>query len=228
MSVVAKFQRQALSLLMLCCIFLTPSNKGHSQDLDNTKDWKAVYSYKNLKVYKYKKPSSFVGIRGVAQLDKPLKVIYSVLFDTAQWKSWVPLLKRGKLLQKVSNYKYFFYQSYRMPRAISDRDFVYVTKVIKSHRGKVTIKNISAVHKSAPKTVGVRGYIKDNTWILTPLKNGKTKVDMRLRGSLKGSLPKWGASYLKEKYIYMIFKNLRKAVKNPKIKMIPQPSQNSL
>jgi hypothetical protein len=191
-------------------------------------EWEQITQTKDgITVFKKDIPGSDVlAFKGEGVVDAPLSLIASVIFDFRRATEWVENLKESKVLRWENKSVFVEYDHVGTPFVLKDRDFVSrVTTTIDPVQHSLTIEYKSLEDSTAPKTSFVRGEIIHATFILTPVGSGKdqkTQVLADIHCDPKGSIPKWVVNFFQKDWPVDTFRNLRKQVRKPDIKMDPQ------
>jgi hypothetical protein len=109
------------------------------------------------------------------------------------------------------------------PIVLKDRDFVSrVTTHVDSVHHKITIEYKSVDDPDAPKTSFVRGEMIHATFVFASIGEGKTAVEADIHCDPKGSVPTWIVNFFQKDWPVDTFRNLRKQVKKPDVKIDPR------
>ncbi len=188
--------------------------------------WKEISNKKGIRVFK-RKPSgaSLYAFRGIGLIDAPLEKLLWVLNDSAHHTQWVDRLERSIVLERKNAYDAVIYHHFDAPPIISDRDFVYRARAHTRADGATVIRISSVQHAKAPPTAGVRGELKDTSYVLKPQGN-KTLVDVTILTDPKGSLPNWLINMISESWPRKTLTALGLQVKKPFVGSIAPPARS--
>jgi hypothetical protein len=178
-----------------------------------------------ITTYKMEIPGSDVlAFRGQGDVDAPLGLIATIIFDCTRGTEWIEDLEASKVLRWTSPTEFIEYDHIGTPFVMKDRDFVTkVTMEPDPAAKKLTITYKSVDDPSAPQTSYVRGEMIHATFVLTSLANdARTHVDADIHADPKGSVPKWIVNFFQKSWPANTFRNLRKQAKKSDVKMDPR------
>lgn len=182
-------------------------------DVAHAASWEKIDSEDGIDVFKKDIAGSKLhAFRGTALVDGPMEKVMWVLGDNTHRTEWVDRLKKSVVLEQRSEYEAVIYQHFGSPPMISDRDFVYVAKAYSKSDGTAVLDINSTTHPKAPSTVGVRGELKDCSYMLTR-KGDKTHVDVSIILDPKGALPAWVVNLVQKSWPMKTLTGLRSQVK---------------
>lgn len=184
------------------------------------KPWKLISEKDGIYVYTQQlEDSKFKAVRAVCTVDCPVGRLAYVLMDVSNTKDWVYATKVCKLLKKMSPTDIFYYSEVELPWPVSNRDFIIRITLTQDPKTKIARivaenhpdyvpekKNVVRIPKSA------------GNWILTPLADGRTKVEYVIHVDPGGSVPAWAVNMLADVGPYSSFRKLRQEVKKDKYK----------
>lgn len=157
--------------------------------------WEKLESKENVDVYKgeVKDANGVVAFRGVSTIEAPIGHVLSVIYDTSRIKEWMSDVNDVKVIERTSKFEKIEYNRTDAPWPVSDRDFVYDTKVklLKADKAVEILVN-SVEHKDWPPQKGVvRGHLYQSRYFLRKDGEAKTYIEVEILADPKGSLPKW-------------------------------------
>lgn len=159
----------------------------------------------NIKAYaKQEDEKKFRTFRVEAIMDSPLEAVARVQFDVDNIKKWFWSTSESKLLKKVSDREFYYYQVYRTP-LVPDRDVI-IHAVIEPYTAKKGFMGlrINAVPDYLPAKSGlVRMSAHDIAFKFTPLANDKTKLEFEGYIDPSGVSPAWAINYYQRKSPYI-------------------------
>lgn len=180
---------------MKMSLFLLLSLLGLTAYAQILPKWEKVSTKKEVEVFRGEiKNSDVVAFRGVSVIDASIAKVCSVIYDVNRIKEWMSDVNDIKLIEKISKFEKIEYNRTSAPWPVSDRDFVYSTKVnINKAEKSVEILVVSVEHKDAPPVKGVvRGQLHLSRYFLKSLdKDTRTHIEVEILADPKGSLPKW-------------------------------------
>lgn len=181
------------SIFYLAATLLLLSSKASAQG-----PWKFATEKDGIKVYSRSVPNSKVkALRVTCTLDATLSSVVTLLLDVPATPQWVSHTKSCTLIKRVSPAELYYYSEVSLPWPLENRDFVAHVKVTQDKATKVVIVDAPAipgmidVKKGIVRVSHSLGY-----WVITPLGNGKIKVDYSLQVDPGGIIPAWAVNAL--------------------------------
>jgi hypothetical protein len=191
-------------------------------------DWEQISQTKDgITVFRKEIPGSDVlAFKGTGTVDAPLALIATVVFDCTRGTEWVEALKESRVLRWESKSQFIEYDHVGTPFVMKDRDFVTrVTTNYEAAKHTMTIEYKSIDDPSAPKTSYILGEMIHATFVLTTTgvgKDQKTAISADIHCDPKGSVPKWIVNMFQKDWPVDTFRNLRKQVSKPDVKVDPR------
>ncbi|RMG07107.1 MAG: hypothetical protein D6731_24395 [Planctomycetota bacterium] len=209
----------------LCAVFgvgaLSPCVL-HAADGDG--GWEALAFEDGVRVFRKEVPGSdLVAFRGVTTIEAPATKVFSVLMDDARRTEWVDRLACSRILEAVGPYEYVIYQHFELPFFISDRDYVYRGKARRLADGRVELVMKSEEHPRAPPTVGVRAQLLRSRYLLTPLGERRTRVEVEIHTDPCGLLPAWLVNSIQESWPVKTLAGIRRQAHRPDVRPVRLP-----
>lgn len=178
------------------------------------KTWKLISEKDGIYVYTQNlEDSKFKAVRAVCTVDCGVAKLAYVLMDVSNTRDWVYATKVCTLLKKMSPTDIYYYSEVELPWPVSNRDFIIRITLTQDQKTKVARivaenhpqyvpekKNVIRIPKSA------------GNWILTPLGDGRTKVEYVIHVDPGGSVPAWLVNMLADVGPYSSFTKLKKEV----------------
>ncbi|HEX5668442.1 MAG TPA: START domain-containing protein [Chitinophagaceae bacterium] len=178
------------------------------------KTWKLISEKDGIYVYTQNlEDSKFKAVRAVCTVDCGVAKLAYVLMDVSNTRDWVYATKVCTLLKKMSPTDIYYYPEVELPWPVSNRDFIIRITLTQDQKTKVARivaenhpqyvpekKNVIRIPKSA------------GNWILTPLGDGRTKVEYVIHVDPGGSVPAWLVNMLADVGPYSSFTKLKKEV----------------
>ena len=190
--------------------------------------WEEIDKGEGISVYRtVGQNSGIYGFRGETIISDSIGRIYDVLADRKRRKEWVDRLQSNSELEVVSPEERIIYQVFGLPWPISDRDYVYRAKSTRDSSNRVTVTLNSVTHPKAPPSVGVRAHLHLSKYVLTPLGQGKTKVEVEIHTDPKGSLPAWLVNLIQKSWPRKTLNGIKGQLKKPFVKNRPLPAVSS-
>jgi hypothetical protein len=179
--------KNVLSIAIASALLMIPTEDGIAQD------WEAVYEKDGVAVSKKEvEDTNLVSFKGDTVYQQPVGMVLGVLLDNDHRVEWVDRLVNNYILESKNEFDYVLYQAFELPAIFSDRDYVYHGLATRDETtGTVTLHMQSMEHPKAPETVGVRAELINSRYILTPLENGDTRVEVEILTDPKGMMPAW-------------------------------------
>jgi hypothetical protein len=182
------------------------------------KTWKLISEKDGIYVYTQNlEHSRFKAVRAVCTVDCGVARLSYVLMDVSNTRDWVYATKVCKLLKKMSPTDIYYYSEVELPWPVSNRDFIIRITLTQDEKTKIARivaenhpefvpekKNVIRIPKSA------------GNWTLTPLGDGRTKVEYVIHVDPGGSVPAWMVNMLADVGPHSSFTKLKKEVKKEK------------
>ncbi|MFK7935978.1 MAG: START domain-containing protein [Saprospiraceae bacterium] len=124
--------------------------------------------------------------------DAKMSTIVAALNDIPEIPNWVYKTTESRLVKRVSDTEYYYYNLLDFPWPLSDRDMVLHSKFHQDSKTKIA-KSISK---------GKIGYVDEREdavrmtdvkieWIFYPTKEGRIKLEYYLSSNPEGAIPAW-------------------------------------
>jgi len=192
--------------------------------------WKKIDSKDNVEIFKGDvEDSRIVAFKGTSTIDASIPKVLSVIYDVSRVNEWMSDIKTIKLIQKISKFEKIEYNRTEAPWPVSDRDFVYQTKVLLHPQEKAVEILIESVgHKDAPPTKGVvRGHLYQSRYYLKSLENNsKTFLEVEISADPKGSIPKWVVNLFQSRWPVSTVNGIRKIATEKNYQIHPDIMEN--
>ena len=180
------------------------------------KNWEFQTEKEGISVFKAFMPGTKIaGARGEAIINSPMNRILFVLSDVENAGQWVDRLTVSKVLERSGLLEYVIYQEFSLPWPISDRNFVFRGKAHKGEDGSVIIELKSEDNKLAPPSKGVRGELIESKYVLTPISEMETKLEVEIFADPKGALPTWLINLIQKNWPIKTISAIRSQVAKP-------------
>jgi hypothetical protein len=190
--------------------------------------WKLINEEADIKVYSHALEGTKIKtFRGEKLMNAPLKKILWVLLDNDHRTEWVDRLKYSHVIQTITPFEYIIHQEFNLPWPVANRDYVYKGKAtLDSKTGSVTLKLTSVNHDQVPNVKRVvRGHLDESFYVLTPMKDGQTLVEVSIQTDPKGLIPSWLANLIQKKWPIKTLKGIEhQLVKVEKESPLPSPT----
>jgi len=182
--------------------------------------WKFLTEKNGIKVYSRSVADSKVkALKVTCVLDASLSALVTLLLDVPATPEWVSHTKSCTLVKRVSPAELYYYSEVSLPWPLDNRDFVAHVKVTQDKTTKVVtvdapaIPGVVAAKKGIVRVSHSLGY-----WIITPLGNGKIKVDYSLQVDPGGVIPAWAVNALSSQGPLDSFMEMRRMLQKKEYK----------
>ncbi len=150
-------------------------------------------------------------------LDASLETVARVHYDVENIKRWFWETKESRLLKKVSDKEYYFYQVFNAPLTIPDRDsIVHVTvEPFNAKRGYMQL-NLKAVPDFMPTQPGRTRVAAQDYYIkFTPIDKNTTRLESSGYIDPGGVIPSWAINFVQRSAPYISMLGLARMVQLP-------------
>ena len=157
-------------------------------------------------------------------MDAPLETVARVQFDVDNIKKWFWSTSESKLLKKVSDREFYYYQVYRTP-LVPDRDVILhaVIEPYSAKKGFMGLK-INAVPDYMPIKSGlVRMAAHEIVFKFTPVGDDKTKLEFDGYIDPSGVSPAWAINYYQRKSPYISVIGMQRMLLRPEYRDTKEP-----
>lgn len=182
--------------------------------------WKFMTEKDGIKVYSRSVAESKVkALRVTCVLNTTLSALVTLLLDVPATPQWVSHTKSCSLIKRVSPSELYYYSEVSLPWPLENRDFVAHVKVTQDKASKVVtvdapaIPGVVAVKPGIVRVSHSLGY-----WTISPLGNGKIKVDYSLQVDPGGIIPAWAVNALSSQGPLESFTNMKKMLQRSEYK----------
>ena len=184
------------------------------------KDWYLVRTDKIRNIKTWAKQEDGKRIRSFkleVLIDGSLDAVARVHYDVENIKRWFWETKESRLLKKVSNTEYYYYQVYNAPLTVPDRDCI-VHVSIEPYNAKkgFMIHRLRAAPDFMPPQKGLtRVLAQDMTIKFTPVGKDKTKLEAEGYIDPGGTIPAWTINFVQRSAPYVSMVGLQRMVQLP-------------
>lgn len=179
----------------------------------------------NIKAFaKQEDDKKFRTFRVEAIMDAPLETVARVQFDVDNIKKWFWSTSESKLLKKVSDREFYYYQVYRTP-LVPDRDVILhaVIDPYTPQKGYMGYK-INAVPDYMEKRSGlVRMAAHEINFRFTPLDKDHTKLEFEGYIDPSGVSPAWAINFYQRKSPYISVIGMQRMIQKPEYRDTKEP-----
>jgi hypothetical protein len=189
-------------------------------------EWELVRSEEGINIYSRKTATGrgLKELKVVAEVKGSLSAIISAFSEKSKFPKWVYGCGSAQMLEVVSAFETYHYQTTEMPWPVQNRDLILHT-VIKQHpQTKVITIDSKGVPDYRPENkdfIRIRDY--KAFWVLTPKPNGIVEILYTVNFDPGGILPDWVVNMVSADGPLKTVKNLRVVVaeyKNIKLNFI--------
>lgn len=187
-------------------------------------DWTTIKTVDGITVSKREiSGSPVVAFRGEGDVDAPLAVVSTVIFDTTRATEWIADLKESRLVRWTGSDRFIEYDHVGTPFILKDRDFVSLVTLETDRKSQVVrFHYASTTDDSLPPTKHfVRGDLMSTVFTLTRIDDAKTHVVAEIHCDPKGAVPKWIVNWVQSDWPEQTFKGLRRQVAKKDIAVEP-------
>ena len=179
-------------LLSFIISFFLLSNSPNSFFEDST-EWVLRKNENGIMVYtRYAEGSDLKEVRVVSEVNSTLSGCVALIMDLKNYPNWIYACSEASVLSVVNSQERYQYQVTDVPWPVSDRDVVSDFKIVQDESTKVITTTNSNDPGHIPDKEGrVRVQQFNTTYRLSPLPNGKVKVEFELYVDPGGSIPAW-------------------------------------
>lgn len=196
---------------------------GWAADLEAA-SWEKIGQDQGIEVFKKDLPGTPLhAFRGRGIVEAPLGKLVWVMSDNQHRTEWVDRLEKSVTLEQEDPYSSIVYQVFGTPPLVRKRDFVYRARARSRPDGSALLEMASVEHDKAPPTVGVRGEIRESSYLFVPQGPSATLVDVMILTDPKGALPTWVVNLVQKSWPMNTLTGLRKQVKKSFVGTKPLP-----
>lgn len=180
-------------------------------------DWQEIYTEDEVVVSKMDvEGSRFVAFKGDTVYDAPLSKVLYVLLDNEHRTEWVGRLYTNHIVEQTTPFDYVLYQAFELPAIFANRDYVYHGVATRdADSGVVKLKMSSVEHPDAPETVGVRATLVNSQYVLTPVSDDKTRVEVEIMTDPQGRMPAWLVNMIQRSWPLDTLNGVRRQLDKP-------------
>ena len=190
-------------------------------------EWQLIRNDKRHNIMQYVKRDLGKSLRSFKieyEVDGTLDTISRVTFDFPSYKRWYYQIKEARVLKKVSDREFYYYQVYRTP-LVPDRDVI-IHAVIEPYtvkKGFMGLK-INAVPDYMPAKSGlVRMAAHEIVFKFTPVGEDKTKLEFDGYIDPSGVSPAWAINYYQRKSPYISVIGMQRMLLRPEYRETKEP-----
>lgn len=189
-----------------------------------TPDWTVLKKTDGITVSKRDVAGSpVVAFRGEGDVDAPLAVVSTVIFDTTRATEWIQDLKESRIVRWTGGDEFIEYDHVGTPPPLADRDFLSTVKLEADPQAHLVRFHYHSVADDAmpPKKKYVRGDLMSTVFTLTRVDDAHTHVIAEIHCDPKGYVPKWIVNWVQADWPEATFRGLRRQVKKSDLHVDP-------
>ena len=197
-------------------------------DSKRANDWVQVKKdrLKNISTWaKREDGKSIRSFRVEMTVDASLETVARVHFDVENIKRWFWETKESRLLKKVSDKEYYFYQVFNAPLTVPDRDSVVhvIVEPFTAKRGYTVLK-LTAAPDFMPHQPGKTRVVAQDYFIkLTPIDKNTTRLESEGYIDPGGIIPSWTINFVQRSAPYISMVGLARMVQLPYYRETKEP-----
>lgn len=211
-----------LTTLMPITSFADKTDDLEELRVDNQRanDWILVKKDKLKNITTWAKREDGKSIRSFRVemiVDADLETLARVHFDVENIKRWFWETKESRLLKKVNDKEYYFYQVFNAPLTVPDRDsIIHVTiEPFNAKRGYMQM-NLKAAPDFMPEQPGKTRVAAQNYYIkFTPIDKNTTRLESAGYIDPGGIMPAWTINFVQRSAPYSSMLGLSRMVQLP-------------
>jgi len=198
----SKTTRHAVAaLLFLTCIFSKPLS---------AQDWNFRHETNGVKVYQ-RSSSSGQELKLVTQFSCNLSSLVALFNNVTEYPRWGYKVKNTRMVSRISDNEFIFYQQFDFPWPLSDRDVIMHAVIRQDPDTRVVTLQSSAAPDQLPEYsdfVRVRkAFVR---WTLVPLPNNQVQAEYWLNTDPGGLLPDWTVNMAADSGPVQTVQNMKK------------------
>ena len=189
---------------------LLPFTVPRLQAQDNA--WKLVKNEDGIRIYSRQASESrpLKELRVVSDVQGSLSAIISVFSEKSRFPKWVYGCGSAQMLELVSAFETYHYQTTEMPWPVQNRDLILHTIIKQNPDTKVITIDCIGVPDYRPQN---KDYIRIMAykafWVLTPKPNGIVEINYTISFDPGGNLPDWVINMVSAEGPLKTVRNLR-------------------
>lgn len=185
--------------------------------------WKKIKSEKGVEVFE-KKMAGGLAFRGIGEIKGSPAKLVAILQNPKRWKHWIDRFASGRVLRDKSPFVKIYYQSFKSPFPVEDRDLVFESKTSRDpESGDVIVSMRSVKHPDSPRTVGVRVNLRFASYRMETIAKDRMRVTFETFSDPGGAIPGFLTDWAARAYPITLFEGLRKEMARPGQKEAPLP-----
>lgn len=203
-------------LYLSLALFFAPACLFSGPFAQESSAWQEVRTEAGIQLYTASVSGTDIKkVKAVVEVGVSLDALQLFLNKVAHYPLWVPYLKEARILEKSSEDDLLAYNFFDAPWPARDRDFVYRIQITRE-LGQVLYvmqsqeSDLMPVQKSATRAVLI-----ESRYVLTPLNEHSTRLEMTFHADPKGKLPMWIVNIVHRIIPHDALRELRRLVESP-------------
>lgn len=166
-------------------------------DMPSQYKWQLQKEKNNIRVYSRSVENTDIReLKAETTVEVPLSNIVAMIKDVNYYPNWVYRCSEARILKKVSETEFYYYQLTYAPWPISNRDMIIRCRISQDQQtGRVIAKLDGAPDFIEEKPGIVRVQKFSGEWVLTPVDDGKVRIVHELFIKPQGDIPSWLMNY---------------------------------
>lgn len=187
--------------------------------------WNLIAEKDGIKVFSKTVPTSKIkAVKVECVVNASASQLVALLMDLPVATEWVSHTRSCVLVKRISASELYYYSEVSLPWPLENRDFVAHIRVSQDPVTKLVTVNAPAVPGWVAEKKGiVRITHSVGHWIITPLEQGRTKVEYTLQVDPGGIIPAWSVNMLAAQGPMESFKNMKEQLLLPRYKNVNLP-----
>lgn len=203
---------------LIILLILSAGSSARAQtawELKKDKDGIRVYS-------KASDHSRFDLLRVETILPARLSSLAALILDIGNYPHWSFNTREAYVLRKISPSELYFYSLINSPWPANDRDLAVHLRISQDAVTKVMTITAESVPDLVPRKKDlVRVPVSTERWLVTPLPDGRIRIDYQLEIDPGASAPSWLINTFSTKGPFETFTHLREQIKGSKYRDAP-------
>lgn len=157
-------------------------------------NWELRKETAGIQVYQRKTPYGYE-LKLVTTFSHTLSALVALFRNVDDYPRWGYRVQNSRLLRRVSDTEFYYYQQLDFPWPVSDRDVIMRTRIRQDTASRIVTLQSESRPDELPETPGfVRVQKASVRWTLAPLEPGRVQAEYWLSSDPGGLLPDWTVS----------------------------------
>lgn len=199
---ITTFKRSMVSMnLIIGCLLLLPL----FQD-----EWELRKEKDGIKVFTMESESSPIkSFKAEANFKTTPDRLLKVLKDLPNYPKWIDKCESGIVIEYINDDDYYIHTKIRMPFPVEDRDLVQHVVIDRNHSKGIYVEIESSPEYISEEESYIRMPYAAGYWLLIPIDEDSTSVEMVSTNDPGGSIPKWIVNAMIVGTPFRMMENLR-------------------